>query len=141
MLVVSVLEVPLGESIIMLDRIIRGGDSGLIHNTTSPTLAVQGTVLGLAAITCGRRGVGAGRQGLGVMGCYDGSHVAHTTVAALDVPAVKQLAVPVIPRKVLVHQLQESLGNIGGNILVEGGIEPDNVSGALSSVGSCRLGG
>ena len=103
MVVVSVFELSLSEPIVKLGRFTRGRDGSLVHNTVGQTFAIQGTVLSLPAITCGRCGVGGRSQGLGVMGCYDGSHVAHTTVTALNVPAVEQFVVPVIPGKVLVH--------------------------------------
>ena len=74
------------------------------------------------------------------MGCYDGTYITHTTVAALDIPTVEQLVVLMMPWKVLVHQLYKSTSNICGNVLVEWRVKPDYISAALSFVDSCGLG-
>ena len=89
MIVVSVLELSLCEPIIKLGRFIRSRDGSFVHNTFRQTFAIQGTVLGLSAITCRRCGVGGRQQGLGIMGCYHSANVTHTTVAVLDVPTVE----------------------------------------------------
>ena len=74
------------------------------------------------------------------MRCYDRTHIAHTTVTTLDIPTVEQIVVPMVSRKVFVHQLKESAGNVCRNILVEWGVKPDYISAALPFAGSCGVG-
>ena len=66
------------------------------------------------------------------MAADDGGHVAHTAVAVFYVVSIEQLVVLVVVWEMLIHKIQEVLGNVCCHVLVEWGVEPYNVAFAVS---------
>ena len=58
------------------------------------------------------------------MCCNDGAHVGHTAVANLNIIPIEQLVVFVVLLEVLTDQPEEPAGDVGGDILAVGGVEP-----------------
>ena len=75
------------------------------------------------------------------MRCDDGAHVSHATVANFYSAPVEYFMVSMVLGEVFAYQLQELLANIGGNVLVEWWVKPDDITGPLSLSSSCSGGG
>ena len=67
-----------------------------------------------------------GLQDFGVVLLYRVLHVCCTAVAYFDVKCVKDLGVSMLFRKMLFHQFNERLANIGIYILIIGRVEPND---------------
>ena len=76
-------------------------------------------------------------KNLGIMAANNGSHIAHTAVATFDIVSIKQCMIAVVTWKMLIQQSKECLSNVGYDILVKRGVEPDYFS--LSLLRLCSL--
>ena len=103
-----------------------------INNTLRQALAIEGAVIWLSAVTSAWDGCGWGIKYLRVMAAYNCGHVTHAAVADLHVASVKQFVVSVMLGKVFIYKIQESLRYVGFDILVEWGVEPDDLPFARS---------
>ena len=106
--------------------VVVGSDGGLVHHPGGLALARHRAgwlVLAIAALKHWGGWSGLGNH-FGVVFCQNLSHVGHCLVAHFDSVCVEGAPQNVARGEALSNDAHENLGNVGGAVLREGGIEP-----------------
>lgn len=92
---------------------------------------VEWTVVSVFAVACSVGGVRWWCQELFVVSVDDRFYVGHTTVAYFNVVLVKYFMELMLSREVSLYQVEKESSDVGGDVVVVRGVEPDDVSFAV----------